>query len=54
MLGKKSFNFLVADLFAPKSGDRLEKQPVLGLTHGFFTSFLGATHSSIRSWKYVI
>ena len=37
-------NFLVRE-----SSHQLEKQPVLGPTHGFSTSFLGATRNSICS-----
>ena len=54
-IGKNCFfNFLGANILAPKSGHQLEKQPVLGLTHGFSSSFLGASRNSICSWKYVI
>ena len=54
-IGKKLFfNFLGANFLIPKSGHQLEKQPVLGPTHGFSTSFLGATRNSICSRKYVI
>ena len=51
---KRFFNFLDANSLVPKSGHQLEKQPALGPTHGFSTSFLGATHNLISSWKYVI
>ena len=37
-----SHNFLDANFLVPKSGHQLEKEPVLGPTHGFSTSFLGA------------
>ena len=47
-------SLLSANFLAPKSGHQLEKQPVLGPTHGFSTSFLGATRNSICSRKYVI
>ena len=42
------------DFIALKSGHRLEKQPVLGLAHGFSTSFLGPTRNLIWSRKYVM
>ena len=48
------FNFLGANFLVPKSSHQLEKQPVLGPTHGFSTSFLGATHNSICLRTYVI
>ena len=51
---KLFFNFLSANFLVPKSGHQLEKRPVLGPTHGFSTFFLGATHNSICSRKYVI
>ena len=51
---KLFFIFLGADFLMPKSGHQLEKQPVLGPTHGFSTSFLGANRNSICSRKYVI
>ena len=51
---KMFFNFLGANFLVPKSSHQLEKQPVLGPTHGFSTSFLGATHNSICLRKYVI
>ena len=50
---KLFFIFLGANFLVPKSGHQLEKQPVLGPTHGFSTSFLGATRNSICSQKYV-
>ena len=51
---KLFFIFLGANFLVPKSGHQLEKQPVLGPTHGFSTSFLRATRNSICSRKYVI
>ena len=51
---KLFFIFLGANFLVPKSGHQLEKQPVLGPTHGFFTSFSGATYNSICLRKYVI
>ena len=51
---KMFFNFLGANFVAPKSGHQLEKQTVLGPTHGFSTFFLGATRNSLCSWQYVI
>ena len=42
------------NFLAPKSGHQLEKQPVLGPTHGFSTSFLRATRNSVCPRKYVI
>ena len=51
---KLFFIFLGANFLVPKSGHQLEKQPVLGPTHGFFTSFSGATYNSVCSRKYVI
>ena len=51
---KMFFNFLGANFLVPKSSHQLEKQPVLGPTHGFSTSFLGATHNSICLRTYVI
>ena len=38
----------------PKTVTNLKKQPVLGLTHGFPTSFLGDTRNLICTRKYVI
>ena len=51
---KLFFNILGTNFFAPKSGQQLEKQPVLGPTHGFSTSILGATRNSICSRNYII
>ena len=50
---KKIFKFFAADFLAPKSGHQLEKLPLLGPTHDFSTSTLGATRNSICSRKYV-
>ena len=51
---KLFFNFWGVNFRALESGHQLEKQPVLGPTHGFSTSFLVATRNSICSWRYVI
>ena len=48
------FNFLGPNFLAPKSSQQVGKQPALGATHGFSTSFSGASCNSICSRKYVI
>ena len=50
---KLVFNFLGANFLVRESSHQLEKQPVLGPTHGFSTSFLGATHNSICIWRFI-
>ena len=54
LVKKVFFNFLGANFLSPKSCHQLGKQPVLGPTHGFSASFLGAIRNSICSRKYVI